>query len=338
MPHVTGHNPGSSSSTGSSGSSSDARDAYIAASSGSTTFTPPKPGEGDGTDAGSAFEAGVASTQNNIPGVLQDTVTTDSSGNFVREINPLREQLENINTQDQAFDFINNLNQINTGGVGGMGILDPNLLGYIKDPLVGLGAFTTDPNETRNVYQLLMNKMFQGDDERMRGALPISQSAVQGLDRIGATNFVDPRLSQGFFGDLKSLFTGENAANINLSDLPGGGIATLPEFGQAGLDFTKDQGFRDYGRIIEDLVTAATPLKYGKMLGEKTLTGFKDFYNSLYPGRAEPNITSSEEENLDTLIDSIDEEADGELAKEILFGIEPTKMKNENKKKEFFFF
>tara|TARA_R100000734_G_C3279343_1_gene73361 strand:- start:279 stop:830 length:552 start_codon:yes stop_codon:yes gene_type:complete len=183
-----------------------------------------------------------------------------------------------------------------------------------------------------------MNKMFQGDDERMRGALPISQSAVQGLDRIGATNFVDPRLSQGFFGDLKSLFTGENAANINLSDLPGGGIATLPEFGQAGLDFTKDQGFRDYGRIIEDLVTAATPLKYGKMLGEKTLTGFKDFYNSLYPGRAEPNITSSEEENLDTLIDSIDEEADGELAKEILFGIEPTKMKNENKKKEFFFF
>jgi hypothetical protein len=42
MPHVTGHNPGSSSSTGSSGSSSDARDAYIAASSGSTTYTPPE--------------------------------------------------------------------------------------------------------------------------------------------------------------------------------------------------------------------------------------------------------------------------------------------------------
>ena len=316
MPHGGYHGPPPP--TGTSGSSSDARDAYIAGSSGSTTYTPPPPGSGDGTDAGSAFEAGVASTQNNIPGVFQDTVTTDDQGNFTREVNPLREQLENLDTQDQAFDFINNLNQINTGGVGGMGILDPNLLGYIKDPLVGVGAFTTDPNETRNVYQLLINKMFQGDDERMRGALPISQSAVQGLDRIGATNFVDPRLSQGFFGDVKSLFTGENAANVNLSDLPGGGIATLPEFGQAGLDFTKEQGFKDYGRIIEGLITAATPLKYGKMLAGKTMGGLGDLYNSLYPGRAE------EEENLDTLIDSIDEDDLGTL--------------EGDEKKRFFFF
>ena len=160
--------------------------------------------------------------------------------------------------------------------------------------------------------------MFQGDDERMRGALPISQSAVQGLDRIGATNFVDPRLSQGFFGDVKSLFTGENAANVNLSDLPGGGIATLPEFGQAGLDFTKEQGFKDYGRIIEGLITAATPLKYGKMLAGKTMGGLGDLYNSLYPGRAE------EEENLDTLIDSIDEDDLGTL--------------EGDKKERFFFF
>ena len=316
MPHGGYHGPPPP--TGTSGSSSDARDAYIAGSSGSTTYTPPEPGSGDGTNAGSAFEAGVASTQNNIPGVFQDTVTTDDQGNFTREVNPLREQLENLDTQDQAFDFINNLNQINTGGVGGMGILDPNLLGYIKDPLVGVGAFTTDPNETRNVYQLLINKMFQGDDERMRGALPISQSAVQGLDRIGATNFVDPRLSQGFFGDVKSLFTGENAANVNLSDLPGGGIATLPEFGQAGLDFTKEQGFKDYGRIIEGLITAATPLKYGKMLAGKTMGGLGDLYNSLYPGRAE------EEENLDTLIDSIDEDDLGTL--------------EGDEKKRFFFF
>mgnify|MGYP003656692552 CR=1 FL=1 len=316
MPHGGYHGPPPP--TGTSGSSSDARDAYIAGSSGSTTYTPPPPGSGDGTDAGSAFEAGVSSTQSNIPGVFQDTVTTDDQGNFTREVNPLREQLENLDTQDQAFDFINNLNQINTGGVGGMGILDPNLLGYIKDPLVGVGAFTTDPNETRNVYQLLINKMFQGDDERMRGALPISQSAVQGLDRIGATNFVDPRLSQGFFGDVKSLFTGENAANVNLSDLPGGGIATLPEFGQAGLDFTKEQGFKDYGRIIEGLITAATPLKYGKMLAGKTMGGLGDLYNSLYPGRAE------EEENLDTLIDSIDEDDLGTL--------------EGDEKKRFFFF
>jgi hypothetical protein len=261
--------------------SSDARDAYIAASSGSTTYTPPSGNQSDGTDAAGAFEAGVASSQSNIPTVFHDTVTTDSSGNFVREVNPLREQLENLETQDEAFDFINNLNLMNTNQVGGvpgftqpttsnMGILNPDVLGYIKDPLVGLGAFTTDPNETRNVYQLLINKMFQGDDERMRGALPLSQSAVAGLNRIGPTNFVDPKLSQGFFGDLASLFTGENAAAVNLSELPGGGIATLPEFGQAGLDFTKEQGFKNYGKIIEDLITGATPLKYGKFLFDKT--------------------------------------------------------------------
>jgi len=313
--------------------SSDARDAYIAASSGSTTYTPPEPDKGDGTDAAGAFEAGVASTQNNIPGVLQDTVTTDSSGNFVREINPLREQLENLNTQDQAFDFIKNLNQANAfldDSTGGFGILDPNLLGYIKDPLVGVGAFTTDPNEQRNVYQLLINKMFQGDDERMRGALPltfknVNPEAVDRLRRIGPTNFVDPNLSQGFFGDVKSLFTGDNEAAVNLSDIPGGGIATLPNFGQAGLDFTKEQGFRDYGKIIEGLITAATPLKYGKMLGEKTMGGLGDLYNSLYPGRAE------EEENLNTLIDSIEPvNADK--------GITIDSMREDEKNKEFFFF
>ncbi len=76
--------------------SSDARDAYIAGSSGSTTYTPPPPGSGDGTNVAEAFEAGVNTSQNNIPGVFQDTVTTDDQGNFTREVNPLREQLENL--------------------------------------------------------------------------------------------------------------------------------------------------------------------------------------------------------------------------------------------------
>jgi len=248
--------------------SSDARDAYIAGKSGSTTYTPSS--TSDGTDAASAFAAGVASTQSDKPEIFQNTVSQQDDGSFVVEKNPLQQQLDNLQNQDQAFEFINTLNQLDTGGTSGMGILNPELLGYIKDPLVGLGAFTTDMDESRNVYQLLINKMFQGDDERMRGALPLSQSAVAGLNRIGPTNFVDPKLSQGFFGDLASLFTGENAAAVNLSELPGGGIATLPEFGQAGLDFTKEQGFKNYGKIIEDLITGATPLKYGKFLFDKT--------------------------------------------------------------------
>ena len=198
-----------------------------------------------------------------------------------------------------------------------MGILNPNILGYIKDPLVGLGAFTTDPNETRNVYQLLINKMFQGDNERMRGALPLNQSDFAGLRRTGPRSFVDPSKSQGFLGDLFSLYTGDNKAAVNLSDLPGGGIAELPEFGKAGLDFTKEQGFRDYGKILEGLITAATPLKYAKMFSDRAIGGLGDLYDSLYPNRR-----TDEEDNLDTLIDSIDEE-------ETVEG---------DKKKEFFFF
>jgi len=342
MPHGGYHGPPPP--TGSSGSSSDARDAYIAGSSGSTTYTPPEPGSGDGTNAGSAFEAGVSSTQNNVPGVLQDTVTTDSSGNFVREINPLREQLENLETQDDAFDFINNVNQANAflnDNTGGMGILDPNLLGYIKDPLVGLGAFTTDPNEQRNVYQLLINKMFQGDDDQMRGALPITLSnldpeVVNRLRRIGPTNFVDPALSQGFFGDVKSLFTGNNEAAVNLSDFPGGGIAELPNFGQAGLDFTKEQGFRNYGKIIEDLITAATPLKYGKMLAGKTMGGIGDLYNSLYPNsknNKDDLFSITEEKELDKLIDSIPVADNSLLYQDLIAGSNPvTELMTQNPK------
>jgi len=245
--------------------SSDARDAYIAGLSGSTTYTPPS--TSDGTNAADAFQAGVNTSQSNVPSAFQDTVTTNDQGNFEREKNPLQQQLENLQNQDQALDLINTINEMDTGGTGGMGILNPNLLGYIKDPLVGLGAFTTDMNEDRNVYQLLINKMFQGDDERMRGALPLSfknvnPEAVDRLRRIGPTNFVDPNLSQGFLGDAFSLITGDNKAAVNLSDFPGGGIAELPNFGQAGLDFTKEQGFRDYGGGLEALVKAFTPAKY----------------------------------------------------------------------------
>tara|TARA_R100001015_G_C4602944_1_gene157924 strand:+ start:132 stop:1199 length:1068 start_codon:yes stop_codon:yes gene_type:complete len=249
--------------------SSDARDAYIAGKSGSTTYTPPS--TSDGTDAGSAFAAGVASTQSDKPEIFQDTVSQQDGGSFVVDKNPLQQQLDNLQNQDQAFEFINTLNQLDTGGTGGMGILNPNILGYIKDPLVALGAFTTDMDESRNVYQLLINKMFQGDDERMRGALPLNQSAVQGMRRLGRNLFRDPNVDVSFGQNLMSLLPGvKNPGVVNIMDMPGGGIAELPEFGQAGLDFTKEQGFRNYGKIIENLITGATPLKYGKFLFDKT--------------------------------------------------------------------
>ncbi len=302
---------------------SNAREAYIAGLSGSTTYTPSS--TNDGTNVAEAFSAGVQTNQQNQnkPDIFQDTVSVQDDGSFQVEKNPLQQQLENLETQDQAFNLINTLNEMDTGGTSGMGILNPNLLGYIKNPLADLGAFTTDMNEGRNVYQLLINKMFQGDNDRMRGALPLSfknvnPEAVDRLRRIGPTNFVDPNLSQGFLGDAFSLITGDNKAAVNLSDFPGGGIAELPNFGQAGLDFTKEQGFRNYGKIIEDLITAATPLKYGKMLAGETMGGLGDLYNSLYPNRRD------DQDELDTLIESIDEE--------------DVRTVEGDKKKEFFFF
>ncbi len=241
----------------------DARGAYIAGSSGSPTYTSSGPITPAETQA---FTAGVQSTQQNVPQIFQDTVEAAGTDEGIltldRKKSIAQQQLDNLQNQDQAFEFLNTLNQLDTGGTSGMGILNPNVLGYIKDPLVSLGAFTTDPNEERNVYQLLMNKMFQGDQPQMSGAQPLNISDVLGLNRIGRTLFTDPNKTN-FFGDLKGLFTGNNPAVIDiLTDTVGGGIAELPEFGQAGLDFTKEQGFKDYGGGLNALVKAFTPAKY----------------------------------------------------------------------------
>lgn len=299
------------------GAGDDRRGAYIAGSSGSSQYRSSSPEETE------SFRRGVQSSQGGVPEIFQDKIAVnqepqDGDDSFLieRERNTL---LDDVKTQDDAFALINALNEANQNqGTGGQGILNRDILNYIKEPLVGLGAFTTDPNEQRNVYQLLVNKMFQGDNDRMRGALPLNQSDFAGLRRTGPTSFVDPSKSQGFLGDLFSLYTGENKAAVNASDFPGGGIAELPNFGQAGLDFTKEQGFRNYGKIIEDLITAATPLKYGKMLAGEAMGGLGDLYDSLYPNRRD------EEEELDTLIDSIDEE--------------DVRTMEGDKKKRFFFF
>jgi len=313
------------------GAGDDRRDAYRAGLSGSTVSGPLDVDSG----VAEAFRRGVesnldrqqADTPEGFGNVLFEKINQDDEGNDIVDYlvapSNLQNKLNQVVGQDSAFDLINNL--------GVEGLLDRNTLGYLKNTLANVGAFTTDPNEQRNVYQLLVNKMFQGDDDQMRGALPLNQGDFAGLRRTGPTSFVDPSKSQGFLGDLFSLYTGENKAAVNASDFPGGGIAELPNFGQAGLDFTKEQGFRNYGKIIEDLITAATPLKYGKMLAGEAMGGLEELYNSLYPNR------KKDEEELDTLIDSIDEDEkdEGELAKEILFGLDE---KNKNKKKEFFFF
>jgi hypothetical protein len=284
------------------GAGDDRRGAYIAGSSGSTVSGPMEKDSG----VAEAFRRGVesnldrqqADTPEGFGNVLFERISQDDKGNDIVDYkvapSNLQNKLNQVVGQDSAFDLINNL--------GVEGLLDRNTLGYLKNTLANVGAFTTDMDEQRNVYQLLINKMFQGDNDRMRGALPLSQSAVEGLKRIGPTSFVDPALRQGFFGDVKSLFTGDNAAAVNLSDLPGGGIAELPNFGQAGLDFTKEQGFRDYGGGLEALFKAFTPAKYLDFIlnpGKDALSMGGDLATSALETITEPI------DNLAELIDSI---------------------------------
>ena len=85
----------------------------------------------------------------------------------------------------------------------------------IKDTLVRQPAVTTDQDESRNMYQMLMNQMKGGD----RGARLIDTSGLPaGARRIGRTLFTDPAKSQGFFGDVGSLFTGRNKAAVRAKE------------------------------------------------------------------------------------------------------------------------
>ena len=266
-----------------------AREAYIAGLSGSKEYkvtkdTSPK----DAQRQVAAFTAGSNTVQRDTPDIFKDQINLagppDDDGSFTLQVdkNPLNERLKDLKNQDEAFQFINDLNRATPAGV-----LDREVLNFIKTPLTGIGAFTTDPNEGRNVYQLLLNKMFQGDREQMRGAQPLFQGDVAGMRRLGRTLFRDPNVDVSFAENLKSLLPFvTNPGVVNVRDFPGGGITNLPEFGQAGLDFTKEQGFRDYGAALENLAKLAVPAPLRAVLGQAGdmgddlfLTPIKNLFN-----------------------------------------------------------
>ena len=265
----------------------DAREAYRAGLSGARDYT------AKSKDAEIAFFQGAKSnienTQGDRPEDFQDEVFGLKRGtgdDYRTQIKVLKsgfqKDLENLQNQDDAFQF---LNKVDKGSR--LGLLDRDVLNYIKAPLTGIGAFTTDPNEGRNVYQLLLNRMFQGDREQMRGAQPLSQSDVAGMTRLGRNLFRDPNVDVSLAENLKSLLPFvTNPGVVDIRNTPGGGITSLPEFGQAGLDFTKEQGFRDYGATLENLAKLAVPAplravlsQAGDMGDDLFLTPIKNLFN-----------------------------------------------------------
>ena len=94
---------------------------------------------------------------------------------------------------------------------------DRENLSRAKNVLQHIPAVTTDQNEKRNMYQMLMNQMKGGD----RGARLIDTSGLpsivqENLDkyRRGRRMFQDPSKAQGLLGDIGSLFSGNNRAAV----------------------------------------------------------------------------------------------------------------------------
>ena len=117
-------------------------------------------------------------------------------------------------------------------------------LASIKDTLVNQQGnrdfLTTDQNESRNMYQMLMNQMKGGD----KGARMLDTRGLPaGARRIGRTLFQDPSKSQGFFGDIRSM-AGDIIPGISRKPNPAAVRATeYNPFPKAGFgeQFYKDE-------------------------------------------------------------------------------------------------
>ena len=90
-------------------------------------------------------------------------------------------------------------------------------LSKIKPTLVAMQGnkdfYTTDQNESRNMYQMLMNKMKGGQGAEMID----TRGLPAGARRIGRTLFQDPSKSAGFRADLRNMLGNLTFQNKRLS-------------------------------------------------------------------------------------------------------------------------
>jgi len=141
---------------------------------------------------------------------------------------------------------------------------DRGNLASIKDTLVNQQGnrdfWTTDQDESRNAYQMLMNQMKGGDrGARMmdlRGLPSVVQSDPNRYRR-GRTMFQDPSKSQGFLGDVGSLFSGNNRAAVYADE-----YNPFPKAG-FGKDWYRDQfpiasGLGSFMEAAENFIPGAT--------------------------------------------------------------------------------
>lgn len=201
------------------------------------------------------FESAPPQPNNVQPGTGVMTGSREDGFEYI----PQEPIVPNIENQAQAVQY---LNQLGTGVFS-----DPETFSLIADQLKTIPAVTTDMNESRNMYQMLVNDLLRTN----RGAQLMNFPS--NLKRVSDRMFMDPSKSQGFLKDVGSLFTGKNPSMINLSELPSGGIMELPNYGDAGQEFAEDVlGAKDYGALLETIFTPA-PFKLAKFLYDKSLEG-----------------------------------------------------------------
>jgi hypothetical protein len=115
--------------------------------------------------------------------------------------------------------------------------------------------WTTDRGDTRNMYQMVLNNMVRGSGARMldlRG-LPSVVQADPNKYRRGRKMFQDPSKSQGFFGDVGSLFTGNNRAAVYAHE-----YNPLHEEGY-GRDWFIDRFGKPWGETLDGIMKLALP-------------------------------------------------------------------------------
>jgi len=157
------------------------------------------------------------------------------------------DKIDGMEQQEQALNLINRLSSTPSW---------EDLLS-VKEQLVGIPAITTDQDESRNMYQYLINEMLRSGKEP-RGAQLLDVAQIpHGWRRTGDTTFTNPN-NPDLFRDLKGLATFNNPGVFNLADQDNEGILGITPF-QKG--WAQDElKIKDYGQLFESLITP-TPLK-----------------------------------------------------------------------------
>jgi hypothetical protein len=257
------------------------------------------------------YSAGV----NVTPNVGQDDRRSSYLRNsYINNVNATREQ-NAINDRNNNLDYAMSRSP--------SWYQNRDNLKSIKGVLESTPAVTTDMNESRNMYQMLMNQMKGGD----KGARLIDTSGLPaGARRTGRTLFQDPSKSAGFKADLRNMLGDLTFQNKRLSPekrTSNPAAVRAPEYNPFpksgfGKEFYEEEfGGFDFGGLMEGIFKAL-PYTGGVSKIASLLGGNRDREplerdSRFYPENNVFDINFDEIENIPFMGDELDDELDDEF-------------------------